>query len=302
MLTLIRIIKFSLQDIGRNIWLSIATITILLLSLFSINTLLTARVVMDSTAKAVQEKIDISLFIKNDTPEDNILVLKDKIEQMERVQLVTYISQAEALESFREKHFNNQTISSALKELGHNPLSASLIISPTDFTQAPTLVNELKVLEDAIIESRDFSDNTLVLNKINNIERRVSEIGWFIIAIFILTSLLVVYNTVRVAIYTHRQEIEIMRLVGASNRYIYLPYMFSALIYTLFSIGIIILLFYPLLSLLQPYLEVFFMGYNINILEYFINNFWGVFVWQFLVILLINVTASLVAVRRYAKI
>ena len=170
------------------------------------------------------------------------------------------------------------------------------------FKEADLLINELRVIDDPIIESRDFSDNTMVLNKIDNITRRVNDIGLVIITIFILTSLLVVYNTVRVAIYTHRQEIEIMRLVGASSAFIYMPYIFSALMYSLISVAIIIAIFYPFLSLLQPYLEIFFMGYNVNILSYFIANFATIFGLQFLGILLINALASLFAVSRYTKV
>jgi len=302
MLALYRIIKFSFQDIARNIWLSVATIIILLLALFSINTLVTIRVTSDSAALAIKEKIDIALYIKAETPETEIDSLRKSINEMERVKSVTYISRDEALADFREKYKNDPEILAALKELGRNPLSPSLIIFPKNLDEAGLLINELRMIDNSIIESRDFSDNTVVLNKINNITKRINEVGLFIIAIFILTSLLVIYNTIRVTIYTHRQEIEIMRLVGASNMFIYLPYVFSALIYTLLSTLIIIAIFYPFLTLLQPYLEVFFMGYNINILAYYINNFWSIFGFQFLVILVINVLASLVAVRRYAKV
>jgi len=302
MLTLYRIIKFSFQDIARNIWLSAATIIILLLALFSINTLITIRVTSDNATLAIKEKIDIALYIKAETPETEILSLKDSISKMERVKSVTYISQEDALADFREKYKNNQEILAALKELGRNPLSPSLVIFPSNLDEAGLLINELRMIDNSIIESRDFSDNTVVLNKINSITKKINEVGFFIIAVFILTSLLVIYNTIRVTIYTHRQEIEIMRLVGASNTFIYLPYVFSAFVYTLLSTLIIIAIFYPFLTLLQPYLEVFFMGYNINILAYFINNFWSIFGFQFLAILVINVLASLVAVRRYAKV
>ncbi len=302
MLSLYRIIKFSLQDVGRNVWLSIATITILLLALFSINILMTVSVISDSAAKAVQEKVDISLYLKSEAPESEIFALRDSIASSERVKEVVYISREQALADFREKYKNNQEILAALKELGRNPLSPSLIIIPQGLEGADMLVNELKALEAPIIESRDFSDNTVVLEKINNITKRVNEIGLFVIAIFILTSLLVVYNTVRVAIYTHRQEIEIMRLVGASNAFVYLPYVFSALIYAVVSTIIIILIFYPFLSVLQPYLEVFFMGYNVNILAYFVDNFVWIFGLQFLAVLFINALASIFAVSRYAKV
>ena len=302
MLSLYRVIKFSLQDIARNVWLSVATITILVLALLSVNILLTVQVISDNASAAVQEKIDISLYIKPDVPELQIKALEDKIANFSRVKSVAYVSQDQALQDFRSKYENNQEVLAALKELGQNPLSPSLIITPRDFTEANLLINELRMLDDPIIESRDFSNNTIVLNKIDDITKRVSDVGLFIIIIFMLTSILVVYNTVRVAIYTHKQEIEIMRLVGASNSFIYLPHIFSAFIYSLISVVIIVTLFYPFLTLLQPYLEVFFMGYNVDILSYFASNFFFVFGAQFLAVLIINILASLFAVRRYAKV
>ncbi len=302
MLSLYRIIKFSFQDIARNIWLTIVTVTILLLALFSINTLLTVRVISDNAVFAVRDKINISLFIKADTPESEIMALKAKISNSDKVKSIDYISQQSALEVFREKYKNNQSVLNALKELGRNPLSPSLTIIPNDFATSELLINELKILDSPIIESRDFSDNTVILEKINNITKRVNEVGLFIIIIFVLTSLLVVYNAIRVAIYTHRQEIEIMRLVGASNFFIYMPYVVSAFVYTLVSILIVISVFYPFLSLLQPYLEVFFMGYSVNILSYFVDNFALIFGVQFGVVLFINVIATLFAVRKYAKV
>ena len=302
MLSLYRIIKFSLQDIFRNIWLTIVTFTILLLALFSINTLITVRLISDSTVAAVKEKIDISLFIKNETPEEEILALRGKILESARVKEVVYVSKDEAIGNFREKYANNPAILAALKELGRNPLSPSLTVMPVDFNESNLVINELKILDSPIIESRDFSDNTVILQKINAITDRVNEVGIFIISIFILTSLLVVYNAIRVAIYTHRQEIEIMRLVGASNFFIYFPYLFSALVYSLISVLIIIGIFYPFLSLLQPYLEAFLVDSQVGLLAYYIDNFLIIFGAQFLVVLVINALASLFGVRKYAKI
>ncbi|MFA5886730.1 MAG: permease-like cell division protein FtsX [Patescibacteria group bacterium] len=302
MLSLYRIIKFSFQDIVRNVWLTIATVIILLLSLFSINTLMTVRLISDSAVNAIKEKIDISLYLKAEATDSEILTLKDRIATSPKIKEVVYISKQTAINSFRLKYANNPEVLAALKELGRNPLSPSLTVIPKNFDESSLIINELKLLDSPIIESRDFSDNSAILRKVNDITKRVNEIGFFIISIFILISLLVVYNAIRVTVYTHRQEIEIMRLVGASNRFIYMPYIVSAFIYTLFSILIIISVFFPFLSLLQPYLETFFVDYNINILAYFIDNFWSVFGAQFLIVFFINAVASFLAVRRYARV
>lgn len=302
MQSFLRIIKFSFQDLFRNVWLTVATITVLLLALFSVNTLLTVGVISDSAVAAIKEKINISLYLKPDSSEPQILELKERISSTGQVKQITYVSKQVALESFREKYKNNQEVLAALKELGRNPLSPSLTITPANLEESETLINRLRTIDSPIIESRDFSDNSSILQKINNITKRVNEVGLFIIAIFILTSMLVVYNAIRVAIYTHRQEIEIMRLVGASNFFIYMPYLVSAFFYSLVSLLIVIAVFYPFLSLLQPYLEVFFTGYSVNILTYFVDHFWGIFSLQFLAVLAINIVASLLAVRKYAKV
>jgi len=302
MLFLYRIIKLSFQDISRNIWLSLATLMVLLLALFSINSLVAVRFVSDGAIAAVKSKIDISLYLQPDSTDAQISDLRTQIKALPNVAQVDYISKQDAINSFRIKYANNPEVLSALQELGQNPLSPSLVIRPQDFDQSDLVINELKTITNPIIESQNFSDNTTILKKITSITKRINEIGLLIISIFIIISLLVVYNAIRMAIYTHRQEIEIMRLVGASNHFIYWPYLFSALIYSFFSVLIMIALFYPLLTLLQPYLETFFAGYNINILAYFLKNFLMIFGVQFLALVFINALASLLAVRKYTRV
>ncbi len=301
-LSLFRALKFSLQDISRNIWLSVITITILVLTMFSINSLILTRAISASAVDAVKDRIDLSLYLKPDSSESEIFSLQLKVSEMERVSEVQYVSRQEALDSFRDKNKDNPEVIQALLELGRNPLSPSLVISPQDPSAVPDLIEELRALDSNIIESRDFNDNRLLLEKINNITKRIDEVGFFIIAVFIITSLLVIYNSIKVAIYTHKKEIEIMRLVGASNSFIYSPFLLSSIIYTFLAVILIILISFPLLSLLQPYLEVFFVGYNIDVTSYFVDNFWLIFGVQFLVIALINIVASYIAVRKYSKV
>lgn len=301
-LSIFRALKFSFQDISRNIWLSIVTITILFLAMFSINTLILTRAISASAVDAIKEKIDLSLYLKSDASESEILALQQKISALERVKEVKYISKQEALDFFREKNKDNPEILQALLELGRNPLSPSLIISPQDTNQAPELIEELKALDDKIIESRDFADNKLILEKIDNITKKINDIAILVIVIFIITSLLVIYNSIKVAVYTHKREIEIMRLVGASNLFIYAPFLLSSFIYTIIALILIIIVSFPLLGLLQPYLELFFVDYSIDIVKYFVSNFSLIFGLQFLAISFINILASYLAVKKYAKV
>lgn len=301
-LSLLRIFKFSLQDIFRNIWLSLVTIIILILALFTVNMLVVVKVIGETAVSAIQDKIDINLFLVNTAEEEQVLNLKNKVSSLPEVEEVVYISKEDALKNFKESHKNNPEIIDALEELGNNPLAPSLVIKPKELDMFDSLINNLYTIEDEIIESRNFTNYKLMLDKINYITKRVTDAALFLSSVFIFITILVIYNSVRVAIYTHRNEIGIMRLVGASNMFIQMPYLVSGIIYTFFGIAVVMILFYPFLNLLQPYLETFFVGYNVDMIKYFYGNILSIFGIQFLVAASINVFASYLAVRKYSKV
>jgi cell division transport system permease protein len=231
------------------------------------------------------------------------LALKAKVANLPEVKSVEYVSKAEALETFKAKHQDSPEVLEALRELGKNPLTPSLTIKPANLDEFDNLVNRLNTFDEDIIESRNFTNYKLMLDKINVITEKVAQAGLFMSGIFIFITVLVIYNSVRVAIYTHRREIAVMRLVGASKWFIQAPFLISSVIYTFLGILIIMAIFYPFLTLLQPYLETFFVGYNVNLVNYFYKDFvviiFGV---QFLGAALINVIASQLAVRKYSKV
>jgi cell division transport system permease protein len=106
----LRVIKFSIQDISRNIWLSVITVTILILAMFSINTLILTKTISASAIDAIKNKINISLYLTSSATETEIFYLKDKVMAMDRVKDVKYISKQEALDSFRANNENNEEI------------------------------------------------------------------------------------------------------------------------------------------------------------------------------------------------
>ncbi|MFA6106895.1 MAG: permease-like cell division protein FtsX [Patescibacteria group bacterium] len=301
-LSLIRVIKFSLQDIYRNIWLSIVTITILILALFSVNMLLTVEVISRAAIDSVKEKIDINLYLKSDSKKEEILAVQSKVSNLEEVKAVRYISKEEAMEKFNEKHKGDPEILEALKELNDNPLTPTLVIQAKDIDQYGALISKINEIDSPAIESRNFNDHKMILKKIDAITKKVSEAGAIISLIFVLITALLVYNSIRVAIYIHRREIGIMRLVGASSSFIKMPYLFSSVIYTFVGLLVVIVIFFPFLGLLQPYLEAFFIDYNIDIISYFSDNFLRIFGLQFLALAAVNAVASLIAVSKYSKV
>ncbi len=301
MLSFYRIVKFSLQDISRNIWLSMVTVIILTLALFSVNMLLVVKIIGSAAVGAVKEKVDISLYVNPDADEKEVLALKAQIANLSDVKEVNYVSKEDALEIFKGKNSDNPEVLQALRELGKNPLTPTLVITPKNVETSDGLIHELNKIQSDIIDSRNFTDHKVLLSKIDSVTDKVTKAGLFLSLVFLLITILVIFNSVRVAIYTHNMEINIMRLVGAPNSFIFWPFLFSGIIYALLGIMVIVFIFYPFLGLLQPYLETFFVGYNINIVDYFNRNFVEIFGLEFAGIALINVVAAWWAVRRYAQ-
>ena len=298
-----RIIKFSLQDIGRNIWLSLVTIVILVLTLFSVNLLLAVRAISSTAVSTIKEKIDMSIYLKPNAPQDRIAFLQAKLSEIPNIAEVRFVSKDEALLNFSKNYQKDSKISEALRELGGtNPLSPSLVIRPNNLTDFNSLIPSLQQVKDPIIESSDFNNHKEIIEKIDAVTKKVSDAGLLVSMIFVVITLLVIYNTARVAIYTHRSEINIMRLVGASNWFIRGPFLVSSLIYTMIGMTALVGIFYLFLNLLQPYLETFFASYNFNIISYFSGNFLAIFGAEFVIAALVNFLAAWWAVGRYTKV
>lgn len=302
LLSLGRIIKFGLQDVWRNFWLSLATIMILVLTLFSVDLLLSLKIIGQAAVDNLKNRVDVSIYLKQGISEDKILNLKARLANLNNVQEVVYISQSEALESFQQRHQSDPEILQALQELNQNPLSPTLTVKPKDPDRFEELVEELDQVQDPIIESRNFQDNKKLLDKINYITDKINDAAVIISVIFLFIMILVMFNSVRLAIYSHRQEIVIMKLVGASNFFIKAPFLFSSLIYTFIGVVLTAVIFYAFLTVLQPYLDTFFFGYNIDLITYFNSHWLTIAGLQFAGAAIINLLASYMAVGKYSKI
>ncbi len=296
-----RIIKFAFQNFYRNFWLAVVTITMLTVTLFSVTTLLTLNVISNQVVKSIENKIDISVYFKPQATDRQILKVKVDVENLPEVKQVTLISKQEALKLFEEKYKNNKIIISSLKALNTNPLSSLLIIkakSPEDYPQIIKFLDQPAY--SSVISKKDFNDHKIVIQKIIAFKKKAKEIGFFIILLFSAIAALIVFNTVRIAIYTHKDEIMIMRLVGASNWFIRAPFLFEQVFYAFVSCLLLISIYYPLLKFLQPHLN-YFLGYHFDILAYFQQHFFSIFGLQFLAVAAINILSSFMAMKKYLR-
>ncbi|MFA6228380.1 MAG: permease-like cell division protein FtsX [Patescibacteria group bacterium] len=303
LLTLNRSIFFALQSFWRNIWLSLATVFVIFLTLISVNLLLVVNVISDSAIAAVKDRIDVSVYFKPEVRESKVAEVKSHLEGLSQVKNITYRSSEDNLEAFKEKHAGDVKIQETLKELSANPMSATLVIKAKDLKDYPEI---LKAIDDPsfaeLIEEKNYDDNQLVISRINGIADTVRRAAYFVIGIFALISILIIFNTVRVAIFTHQNEIGIMKLVGASNWFIRSPFILESVIAGIVAVFITIVFFYPLLSVLQPYVSGFFAGATFDLTGYFNANFVYIFGTELLAITAVNIVSSAVAIGKYLNV
>jgi cell division transport system permease protein len=300
-----RIFIFAWQSFWRNFWLSLVTITIIILTFISINFLIVVNVISDTAVNIIKEKVNISLYFYPNITEPQVMEAKTYLSSLTQVKEINFISQKEALEQFRLLHAQDKTIIQSLEELNSNPLGSTLQIKAKKIEDYPEII---KVLDNSkykeLIIEKDFDDNKVktYIAKIKNLSENIKKIGLFTTGIFVLIGLLIVFNTIRVAIYTHRDEISVMKLVGASNWFIRSPFIIEAVFYGIIACLASIIIVFPTLKFIQPYLNSFFLTEEFNISRYFIQNFFKIFGAELIIIIVLNVISSSIAIRRYLKV
>ncbi len=302
-LSFFRTIKYAFVDFWRNFWLSFITITMVIFALISVNFLLLMNVLSTNAIKLIEEKVDVSVFFKREVNANQIYEVETKLLSLVEVKDVELISKDHALEIFREAHADDSKILASLDELGHNPLGDTLVIKANSANDFPVIIEVLENPKYAdLIQEKNFSEHREIINKIALISDRVKKVGWYASLIFSFIAMIIVFNAIRVAIYTHRDEIKIMKLVGASNWFIKLPFYIQSLFFSFISTLAVLLIFFPFLTYIQPYLNDFFGSNQVSLVDYFTEHFILIFGAQFLAASVLNVFASAFAVRKYLRV
>lgn len=304
--TIYQIFKFALQGFWRNFWLSVVTISVIVLSFISINFLIIINKISESALELVEKKVDISIYMKTDTTKEMLDETENELKSISQVESVKYITESEALEAFRQRHRDDPVILESLEELDSNPLGATFIIRAKNIDDYDDIIQIIDNSQfSSSIKDRDYEDNKIIIQKINSFSRNVNRFGIGVTSIFIVISLLIVFNTIKLAIYTHQKEIAIMKLVGASDSFISFPYIIESIIYAVIACAVSIFLLYPIISFIHPYILTFFKGFEneiIHLPKYFRENFIYFFGLELIGMIILNIIASSLAVRRYLKV
>ncbi|MFA6252784.1 MAG: permease-like cell division protein FtsX [Patescibacteria group bacterium] len=304
MYSFFRIIKFALQGFFRNFWLTLVTVTMMFLSLFSVTFLLGIDYLKQATLQGVEQKVDILVSLKPNVSKENLDALYDDLKYLPEVKKVTIITPEDNKKLFQERNADSSVLK-ALDIFGENenPFSYNLAVNAYDLNQYQTILTFIQQDKyKTIVESSAFHNYEQFISQINKISDSVNRYSWYIIGIFILISAIVIFNTIRMSIYTRKDEIIIIKLVGASNWFVQIPFIIESLLYALLALILVVLVVFTAANFLQPSLNVYYQGSEvINLTNYFHSKFWVIFGGQFLALAFLNSISTIFAVRKYLK-
>ncbi len=307
---LARTFKSGWKNLLRNGSLAVATVGVITITLFIINIQAATVFANNMLLKEVEDRVNISVYVNTDVNESETLKIKEKIEAYPETQKVSYISREDALADFRESTSENETIQKAIKELGGNPLGAVLNVKAHNPDQYEAISQK--------IERSDFKDKVFkvnyqkyrsVIDDLNKEIKSNQRVALSLGITFSLIAILITFNSIRITMYAHQKEIEIMRLVGASNNYIRLPFLWEGIFYGLIAVLIAVPLSYFYLHFVATgeasssvlpfsnsrFIQSFLRGYSVDNLVWIILSqlFLGAF---------LGVVSSIIAIRRYLKV
>lgn len=298
--TLSRIIHFGLKSFWRNGLLSTATVLVMLLALFVSLGLIVFSEVKDTAVVSLKEKIDIVVYFKTNTAEDQILSIKQSLESLPEVKEIEYVSKEKALEDFKAKHKDEQSVIGAVDTVGSNPFEASLNIRAFSPDQYATIDESLNSsVFDQYISKKSFDENQVAIDRLVAIIDYVNRGGLALTIIMTIIAGLIVFNTIRLAIYSSRDEISIMRAVGASNSLVRGPFIVDGILVGVIAAVLSILFVMPVVSFLSPHLAKFIPGSDLS--NYFYSSLFSLLGLQILFGAGIGVFSSFMAIRRYLK-
>lgn len=296
-----RIFTSGWINFRRNSYLSLAVTGIMALVLLLLLGLISFQFLTSRLVTAIEEKVDISAYFKTDAKEEHILSVKQDLEKLPEVGTVAYVSRDQAEVDFRARHAESELIKESLEQLGENPFGAVLNIRAEDPTRYEGIATFLENSQyRSSMREINYNANRAVIDKINKFSSAIRNWGLIVTLVIAVIAVLITFNTIRLTIYNQKQEIEIMRLVGASNWHIRGPYIAEGTFYGLFASVVSLFLFYPIIYAISGKLTNVIP--EVDLFHYFAINSWQIILMTLFTGILLGTLSSFIAIRKHLRI
>lgn len=304
-ITLMRVIRTGMVNFVRNAWLAIAAMAVMIITLTIVLFSVIANATFSHTIEQITDKIDVSVYLDDSvTPQQREDFMK-QLKALPNAKEVTYLSKDDALKIYKEQNADNPELISAINQTD-NPLPATIRVKPKDLNQIQSIKDYLNRAEVVVLQSDEPSysgDRKEAIDKITHATNILRKAGLVAVAVFAFISVLIIFNTIQMAIFNRRDELTIMRLLGASTWYIRGPFVVEAIIYGVISAGASVLLINSLFVASSSALQASSLGLlDIQYSDqYFKSHLWELLGMQMALGVFIGAASSIIATRRYLK-
>jgi cell division transport system permease protein len=303
--TIKQVVKSGLTGFRRNLGLSLTATFIMTLTLIIVSIILILYAFTNTALDVAKNQVGgVTAYFHENIAENDVNSVKAEIELMPKVKHVTYTSSEAALEKFKKNQElkSNSSALEALKQFGPNEiiLPASLTIV-TDTLDDYDAIFETLATERFAVYFDEISDNKKVINGLNSLTKTIQTMGIVVVAIFVLITTVVIFNTIRLAIFNRRDEVEIMRLVGATNSYIRAPLFIESMIYAFIGTLVTFTGTFIFFAVFSEKIDVFFgiPGLTQSLKTQLL---WQAGIINLVLSSLLGIVSSSIAMRRYLRI
>ncbi|MEY3470667.1 MAG: hypothetical protein RLZZ223_17 [Candidatus Parcubacteria bacterium] len=303
--TIIRSVKYGFQNFGRNVFLSIATTSIMVLTLFGLGFFMVINQISSQALDGIQSRVDISVYLKDGADENQVNDFVNYVKGLEGVKETNFITKEMAMDKFKETYKDNPSIIQSLQVLDENPFPVTITVKAENSQFYENINNGIMSSQyaEAIVQDTDYQKSTSkeIIDRLNNIIKVTRNVGISVIIVLAVIAVLITYNTIRLTLYSYRQEIEIMRLVGASDSQIKGPFFVEGVLFGVFGTFISFLILFVVVLLISSPITSFVSGSQPPS-NYILENAFLIIGIQLLVGIILGVGSSLIAINRYLKV
>ena len=297
-----RITKAGFIGFKRNGLVSWAAVLNITTTLSVIISIILLQAVLHYALIQIKDKVDVTIYFTVGVPEDQILQLKSSLEKLPEIASISYTSAEDALKIFRDRHASDYPTIQALDEIKDNPLGAYLNVKTKEISQYEGIANFLKsddslVLGSAsIIDKVNYRQNKPVIDRLNAIISGAQKLSLILTLVLIAMCLINTFNTIRLIILISKEEIGVMRLVGASKMQVQGPFMIEGAIYGVVATLVSMFLFWPISTWFGNNMTDFF---GLNLSDYYFANLLEIFIIILLSGVFLGMVSSFLAARKY---
>ncbi|MFZ1301557.1 MAG: permease-like cell division protein FtsX [Candidatus Microsaccharimonas sp.] len=304
--TFLRMCRYGVNNFTRNAWLTVAATAIMTITLFVIFVSLVSHTILTDTVDDLRDKVTMSIYLKTDATTEDVEKIAADVRGLTSVTAVAVVTPDQARDSFIEDNKDNSSTLDAIK-LANNQFPWTLSIKVVDINDTSQLSNFVK--DNELLKANISKDNEPsfagqrrdAIESIGGAANLAIQGGIIVSVVFVSISMLIIFNTIRMAIFNRKEEIQMMKLIGAESSFIRGPFLVEAIVYGFFGAIIASALGYGLLMLVAPSLEAakIPVQQTIDLLTVYAGF---VVLGMIIAGAIIGVISSLLATRRYLKL